>query len=259
MRSLFTYSLKLLCLVAATMAYATETAELSNPSAYVDSPDPMLDVQRALDRAKSSGKLLLLVMGAQWCHDSTGLVEKFAAPEVASVLANHYETVFVDVGYFKDLRQITRRFDQPHYFATPTVMIVNANTERLINAKDMHIWGSADSVPTQQYLDYFSVYANNPSPQYVPLPDSQASVVSAFEQQNSQRLQEAYEVLVPGMKLEDRTGKAAKEFLKQWGEVRQYRTSLQQDIFRLRRQVQEAPDESLTLPQYEAFSWEQSP
>lgn len=260
-QSRFVCLLNLLCVLATSMVFAAQASESSRAqaSAYVESVDPMLDVQQALDRAKSSDKLLLVVMGAQWCHDSRGLVDKFGDPEVAAVLADSYETVFVDVGYFKDLRKISERFDQPHYFATPTVMIINANTERLINTRDMHIWGSADSVPTEKYLDYFSVYASNPSPQYVPLPDSQASVVSAFEQHNAQRLQDAYGVLVPGMQLEDRTGEAGKEFLKQWREVRQYRTSLQQDILRLRQQAQDSPEQNLLLPQYEAFSWEESP
>lgn len=254
------YVLSLVCVLATTVTFSTQASEpsLTQESVYVDSADPMRDVQQALNRAKRSDKLLLVVMGAQWCHDSRGLAEKFTDPEVAAVLADSYETVFVDVGYFKDLRKISERFDQPHYFATPTVMIINAKTERLINAKDMHIWGSADSVPTEKYIDYFSVYASNPSPQYVPLPHSQASVVFAFEQQNAQRLQDAYGVLVPGMQLEDTTGNAGKEFLKQWREVRQYRTSLQQDILRLRQQAKEAPGGRLELPQYEAFSWEEA-
>ena len=217
----------------------------------------MLDVQQALERAKFKDKLLLVVMGAQWCHDSTGLAEKFTDPRVAKVLADSYETVFIDVGYFKDLRDISRRFDQAHYFATPTVMIVAADSERLLNAKDMHIWGSADSLPLDKYVDYFTVYASNPVPQYVPLPPVQASVIASFEQQNAQRLTDAYQVLVPGMQAEERTGKAAKTFLKQWREVRQYRTALQQDIQSLREQAVESPEQELVLPAYPAFSWEE--
>ncbi|WP_439105875.1 thioredoxin family protein [Congregibacter sp.] len=228
-------------------------------SAYVDSDDPMEDVQRGLERAKLSGKLLLVVMGAQWCHDSRGLVEKFADPRVAAVLAANYETVFVDVGYFKDLRALSQRFAQAHYFATPTVMIINADSERLINSADMHIWGSADSVDLEKYVEYFELYAANPTPQFVPLPDAQASVISAFEQQNGQRLQGAYEHLVPGMQAEDRSGTAGKEFLKEWREVWRYRSTLQQDIFSLRQKAREKPHEDLAIPRYPAFSWEDGP
>ncbi|EED33735.1 conserved hypothetical protein [gamma proteobacterium NOR5-3] len=256
--SRFIFVVNLLCVLTVSAVSAAKASEPQDaqPSVYRESADPMLDVQQGLNRAKASERLLLLVMGAQWCHDSRGLVEKFNDPEVAQVLADSYETVFVDVGYFKDLRVISQRFGQAHYFATPTVMIINADSERLINRKDMHIWGSADSVPTEKYRDYFSAYARNPSPQFVPLPDSQASVIYDFEQHNAQRLQDAYGVLVPGMQAEDKTGEAGKEFLDQWREVRAYRTRLQQDILRLRQRAQEAPDEALQLPQYEVFSWE---
>ncbi|WOJ98486.1 thioredoxin family protein [Congregibacter brevis] len=225
-------------------------------SAYIASEDPMADVQKGLERARAQDKLLLVVMGAQWCHDSRGLVEKFSDSRVAELLAANYETVFIDVGYFKDLRAISRRFNQAHYFATPTVMIINADNERLINRDDMSIWGSADSVPLERYLEYFEVYAANPSPNYVPLPDAQASLVLSFEQTQSERLQSAYEHLVPGMQAEDRTGAAGKEFLQQWREVWRYRSALQKDILSLRQQAQEAPDTELVFPEYPSFSWE---
>ncbi|MFK8040874.1 thioredoxin family protein [Congregibacter sp.] len=240
-------------LTASTWASDNSSSEVS---AYVASEDPMADVQQGLERARAQDKLLLVVMGAQWCHDSRGLVEKFSDSRVAELLAANYETVFVDVGYFKDLREISRRFNQAHYFATPTVMIINAETERLINRDDMSIWGAADSVPLERYLEYFEIYAANPSPQYVPLPDAQASVVLSFEQTQSDRLQNAYEHLVPGMQAEDRTGTARKEFLQEWREVWRYRSTLQKDILSLHQQAQEAPDTELVLPEYPSFSWE---
>ncbi|WP_439102037.1 thioredoxin family protein [Congregibacter sp.] len=233
-----------------------EDASTPQSSVYVDSDDPMADVQRALKAAKEEGRLLLLVMGAEWCHDSRGLAEKFTDPAVAAIIERYYKTVFVDVGYFKDLREVTRRFDQAHYFATPTVMIINAQTERLINREDMHIWGSADSVPREKYAEYFAAYAANPAPQFVPLPDAQASVVASFEGENAQRLQSAYEHLVPGMRTEDETGKASEAFFEQWREVWRYRTTLQRDIVTLRQQAQQAPDSELALPEYAPFSWE---
>lgn len=261
LRCVLRYALRFLCLLGLGLAVPAIASEPSpaKVSAYVHSDNPMLDVQAALEKAKIDDKLLLVVMGAQWCHDSRGLVDKFADSRLQKILADSYELVFVDVAYYNDLREITQRFGQPHYFATPTVMIVNADTERLLNAKDMHIWGSADSVPIETYLDYFATYAANPVPQFLPLPPALASVVNAFEQQNAQRLNDAYQVLVPGMQAEDRTGKASKAFLDQWREVRRYRTTLQQDIQKLRQQAQLTPDQELVIPQYPAFSWEDAP
>jgi thiol-disulfide isomerase/thioredoxin len=228
----------------------------SGESVYVSSENPMLDVQTGLEKAKANEKLLLVVMGAQWCHDSRGLAEKFYDNELAGLLSDNYEVVFVDVGYYKDLRDISQRFSQAHYYATPTVMIINAQTERLINAKDMHIWGSADSIPLSKYVDYFEAYANNSSAVFVPLPQSHESAIIAFEQQNAQRLSDAYTILVPAMKIERKTGEANDLFIKQWREVRKYRTSLQKDIQSIRQQAIESPSQAIVFPSYAPFSWE---
>jgi thioredoxin-related protein len=236
-------------------ACSTNTPHVGK-SVYVNSENPSLDIQNALDKAKSSDKLLLVVMGAQWCHDSRGLAEKFEDTDLANLLSANYELVFVDVGYFKDLRDISQRFGQAHYYATPTVMIINAKTERLINAKDMHIWGTADSIPMSQYIDYFATYAKNRVPVFVPLPENQESSIVAFEQRHSQRLTDAYKVLVPSMKLEDKSGEASDLFIKQWKEVKKYRTSLQIDIQNIRQQVIESPYEPIVFPNYPPFSWE---
>lgn len=257
----FNRALIFLCVLGAGLPFNTVASESpkSEVSVYAHSDNPMLDVQEALERAKTHDSLLLIVMGAHWCHDSRGLADKFMSPQLAKLLAESYELVFVDVAYYNDLRDITQRFGQPHYFATPTVMIVNADTELLINAKDMHIWGAADSVPMETYLEYFATYAANPVPQVLPLPAANASVIHAFEQQNAERLNGAYQVLVPGMQAEDRTGKASKLFLDQWREVRRYRTALQQDIQKLRQQAQNTSAEALVIPQYPRFSWEDAP
>lgn len=258
MHTQFSQIITLSLLLCATLTLHGHAKEPANPfvSVYVETEDPMRDVQVALDRAKSTGKLLLVVMGAQWCHDSRGLAEKFDDPAVAKVLAARYETVFVDVGYLGDLRAISQRFGQAHYFATPTVMIINADTERLMNAQDMHIWGSADRLPASRYLQYFTAYADNPPAYFAPLPEHHAASIAAFEQQNAERLTKAYRILAPGLEAEDRTGKASDEFIQQWREVRRYRVSLQKDIQTIRQQAIDAPATPLVLPAYDNFSWE---
>jgi hypothetical protein len=229
----------------------------NKPSAYQPSNTPMQDVQTALESAKSANKLLLVVMGAQWCHDSTGLVDKFADEKLQRVLSTNYYTVFVDVGYYNDLSHITQRFEQAHYYATPTVMIINPQTERLINASDMNIWGFADSLPLTDYLDYFNRYANNKPYVYRPIPAKHIAKINTFEKTNARRLTAAYQILIPNLQLEDNTGAASDLFITQWLDVKRYRTSLQKDIQALRQQAINEPDTVLEFPSYRAFSWEQ--
>ncbi|WP_338241418.1 thioredoxin family protein [Aurantiacibacter hainanensis] len=64
--------------------------------------DPSLDAHEAVDtalaRAAGSDRLVLLVMGANWCHDSRALTSYLMEPEHAALLEEHYETVYIDVG-----------------------------------------------------------------------------------------------------------------------------------------------------------------
>lgn len=249
------YFVAIIALLLLTNACSTHTSPYGE-SVYISSDKPMLDIQSTLEKAKENNKLLLVVMGAQWCHDSRGLANKFTKDGLADVLSVNYEVVYVDVGYYKDLRAISQRFGQAHYFATPTVMIINSQTEQLINAKDMHIWGSADSISLPKYIEYFEAYANNPSIVYVPLPENHESAIIAFEQLNAQRLNDAYNVLIPNMKKEDKTGEANQLFFKQWDEVKRYRMSLQKDLQSIRQQAIDKPEQQIVFPTYEAFSWE---
>lgn len=259
MRIHLTIYIKILFVLSMTLThFSTNAVEASDDSetVYVSSDHPMDDVQKALVKAKSSNKLLLIVMGAQWCHDSRGLAKNFENEELANLLQENYELIYVDVGYYKDLRSISQRFDQAHYFATPTVMIINAQNERLINAKDMHIWGSADSIPLAKYLRYFTDYANNPSPTLESLPDNKKTLISVFEQLNAERLSKAYRVLTPFMEIEDRTEKENDLFYDYWNEVKEFRISLQKDIQFIREQAINSPDEPILFPTYPSFSWE---
>jgi hypothetical protein len=56
------------------------------------------DVDAALARAALANKRVIIVMGANWCHDSIGLAGWFATPRFAAMLSSKYEVVYVDVG-----------------------------------------------------------------------------------------------------------------------------------------------------------------
>lgn len=227
-----------------------------SPSVYLPSIDPMLDIQIALNQAKAENKHLLVVMGAQWCHDSTGLATQFNKAPLSNLLDDEYVVRYVDVGYFNDLRPISQRFGQAHYFATPSVMIIEPQSEQLLNADTMNIWGRADSVSFEKYMDYFTQYAKlKNTPQYN-VSSEQLGQIKAFETIQAQRLMQAYQHLIPDMMIEDKKGKVSDEFYAHWGEVREYRTALQLDILELYKQAQNNSNEKLMLPNYATFSWE---
>lgn len=228
----------------------------STPQVYVYSEQPMADVQAGLSRAQTNNKHLLLVLGAQWCHDSRGLAERLTSPELKHIVADHYETVFIDVSYLRDLRNITNRFGQAHYFATPAVMVINPDTGQLLNAADLAIWGAADSVSLADYQAYFTRYAKVNSLVSPQLSAEHQEVIHTFERQQSDRLQAAYDYLSPGLQAKVTGSDEGESVMQSWYEVRDYRLQLQKDIQHLYQLAQQQPDKPLILPTYPPFSWQ---
>jgi len=128
---------------------------------YLPSAQPMEDIDKTLANAKANNKLALIVMGANWCHDSRSLATKLYLPEVKETIESNYELMFVDVGYLTKIKEVITRFGMPVIYATPTVLIIEPNTEALINGHNMHIWRDADKVSVSDTHQYFTDIANN--------------------------------------------------------------------------------------------------
>ena len=102
---------------------------------YDASTDATALVDAALERAGSHGHKVLIVMGANWCHDSLAFAGWSETPRIAALLAENYETVFVNVGLPQSgdghNLHIARRFGLDGVEGTPTVLVVNAAGETL--------------------------------------------------------------------------------------------------------------------------------
>ncbi len=130
----------------------------NDPRPFDDSRNAMADVNAALTAAKASRKNVLLVLGGNWCHDSRGLAAKFEQDDLAEVIAENYELVWVDVGYRDRNLDVPRRFGVPELYGTPTVLVLSPDGE-LLNPNSVHEWRTADSKPYDETLSYFQTYA----------------------------------------------------------------------------------------------------
>ncbi|WP_375205260.1 thioredoxin family protein [Hyphococcus sp.] len=130
----------------------------NDPRPFDDSRNAMADVNAALAAAKASGKNVLLVLGGNWCHDSRGLAAKFEQDDLAAVIAENYELVWVDVGYRDRNLEVPRRFGVPELYGTPTVLILSPYGD-LLNRDSVHEWRTADSKPYEETLSYFQTHA----------------------------------------------------------------------------------------------------
>lgn len=127
-----------------------EPAALLHPEAraYPADADAGADVEAALARAAASGKRVLLVMGANWCHDSRALAGWLATPRFAALTAAHYEVVFVDVGVPQTGEgrnlDIAARFGIDALKGTPAVLVLTPDG-RAVNLDSARKWRDAAS------------------------------------------------------------------------------------------------------------------
>ena len=130
----------------------------SDPRPFDETRNAMRDVDMALIAARDEGTKVLLVLGGNWCHDSRGLAAKFEEPELADLIAQSYELVWVDVGYRDRNLDVGARFGVPELFGTPTVLILSPEGE-LLNRSSVHDWRTADSKSYEETYGYFADYA----------------------------------------------------------------------------------------------------
>ena len=220
---------------------------------YHASENPLADVEKALTRAKERNRLLLVVAGGNWCHDSRALASRLKQSPLADVVKNNYELQFVSVGYFEQGRDVMQRFGVAHYYATPTVLIIDPASGELLNAEDRHQWGNAYNIDMSTSVEYFEKWLERDSTAE-PVVQSEElrqlnSKIDEFEQQLANRL-------VAGD-----AGKQSEEFDASWDELREFRSSIPKAIDQLRsdaRQRVAAGEENvqLTFPEFAPLSWE---
>ena len=233
---------------------------------YVFSPaaDLSTQVNQTLALARSQHKKALLVLGAQWCHDSRGLAKNFSTPQMQQILNEHYQVLFIDVGYLEKGFDIVKQFNLPIYYGTPTVMVIDPNASQVINIANMKKWLSADKVPLTEYVEDFTQIASKSiaEDELNPKMLRYLNQINAFEQQQANRLTAAYGMVGPLLKQYMNSDKkeASAEFTNKWEQVYALRSRVQGDVQTLiaqaRQNVSTGSLAKLTFPTYPAFTWE---
>ncbi len=111
-------------------------------------PNASAQVDAALARAAANGKRVLLVMGANWCHDSRALAGWLETPRFTALVAERYELVFVNVGMPQSgdghNLDIAQRFGLAEFPGTPAVLVLTADGQ-LVNPDTAASWRNAAS------------------------------------------------------------------------------------------------------------------
>ncbi|MXO97209.1 thioredoxin family protein [Erythrobacter aquimaris] len=137
-----------LLLISCASVPPLSTADHPEARSFVVSSDASADVGHALDRANSSGKHVLLIMGANWCHDSRALAGWLKTPRFQDLIASEYELVFVNVGMPQTgdghNLEIAQRFGLDELPGTPNVLVIDGSGA-LVNPETATTWRNAAS------------------------------------------------------------------------------------------------------------------
>ena len=224
--------------------------------------DIMRDVDDTLVRAKKKGKLAMFVMGANWCHDSIGLAHHFSHPDIAKLVADRYETIFVDVGFLDKSFEVIKRFGTPVIYGTPTVIIVDPENNNVVNRNDMHTWRDAYKMSLFEVGQYFRNMAKPEARELEEMPAETLMAlyarIDAFEEYQAKRIYKGFSIVGPILASKDRS----KEAMQKWVALSKFRYKITEDLADLRTKARESvlageTDISLEFPEYVAFEWEE--
>ena len=138
------------------------TRHKDGPRPFDITRDAMADVDAAIAQAQTRGTKALVVMGANWCHDSRGYAQRLQRPEFQSLLAEHYELVYVSAGEERGQNdqnpEVSKRFGVDKIKGTPTIFIVDVDGN-VLNEESTGYWKRAYSIPVDMSYAYLEHYA----------------------------------------------------------------------------------------------------
>lgn len=150
---------------APSSAAAPTAAARPEARSYLVSENASADVDAALARARTSGKRVLLVMGANWCSDSRALAGWLGTERFAELIAREYELVFVNIGQPRTgdghNLHIARRFGLAELPGLPNVLVLTADGT-LVNQDTATSWRNAESRTGEAIYAELAALADRP-------------------------------------------------------------------------------------------------
>ena len=158
-----------LALALAACATTPDSAAPARPDArsYAVTTNAMGDVDAALARAAGNGKRVLVVLGANWCHDSTALAGWLETPRFAALVAERYELVFVNVGMPQTgdghNLAVPQHFGLAEMKGTPALLVLTAEG-KVVNLDTAASWRNAVSRSEDAIFTELAALADRPAP-----------------------------------------------------------------------------------------------
>ena len=146
---------------AAAPAHSDEIhhAVHNEPRPFMADADARLAVEETMAAAKADGMMSLIVMGANWCHDSRGLAGQFEKRRFQTLIKDHYKLLYVDVGQKDRNIDIAQDFGIETIVGTPTVFVLSPEGE-VLNLDTAPTWRNAASRSEDEIYSYFRGFAH---------------------------------------------------------------------------------------------------
>jgi hypothetical protein len=218
-------------------------------------------MDEARERALRDNKLVLYVMGANWCHDSTDFVMKTQSPGFSALIRERYVVQLLNVGNLEFIREVITRYGEPITYGTPTVLVVEPASNTLLNRASLPYWRDSKSVSIDDTMAYFSRFrpGDKPAadPQYSQALAQAMTRVDEFEQVQAERIYLAYADL--GALFESGAAQPpTDEFMAKWKNLAAMRGQITEDLAALRAEaiaqdVAGANPIKLEFPRYDLY------
>ena len=140
---------------------AADVVDDGEPRPYDKARDAHKDVDATLFAAQTGEKNAIIVMGANWCHDSRALAGHFMTPRFQRLFARNYEHVYVDMGIRNRNLDIAALFGVKKVEGTPTVIITDSKG-KVLNGDTAKTWRNAASRTEDEIYNEFLSFAPKP-------------------------------------------------------------------------------------------------
>lgn len=246
-------------LLAAPLAAAERDRKIRYPQGMTDA-DIHASLRAAREQAREEGRLLMVVLGADWCHDSRAFIDYLDDPAFAVLIDERYRVERVNVGFYEHIRGVISAWDLPVIYGTPTVIVEEPNSGVVLNRATLPYWRNADALGIEAAVRYFDAFTPGPPPaSAAPSPGLAAALaaIDTFERAQAERIYLAYAALgnMLGELGDERPGP---DFNEKWDNLAAMRGAITGDLAALRdtaRALDAAGERDIALdfPTYELF------
>jgi thiol:disulfide interchange protein len=142
-------------------AYSDLTPPL--PAPFDSKADARTQIAQAQARAKETGKLVLVDLGANWCAECRLLCALMERPDFAPFIQAHFEVVRVDVGRLNRNLDIPERYGVKSLPSVPAFLVLDKSGRLLNKAQAPYLLNAKVERP-QVFADWLAGWTERQDP-----------------------------------------------------------------------------------------------